>query len=259
MKPRCKSPTIARARRFLTCLVLIGLAGFQAPPARATQATELETALSLANLLRAGRTVISINQDLINDPHLADKGLDGNTVVRRAVEIYRENTGVDPLSIDETSRQGRLLRAQMEAIRQVLKENQKTINRKGIGFKGFVPAVFGRLVNERFGAIMGEEAEVKVTAPLQLVRNRKSRPDIWEAEQMKTKLMKPDWPDAELISAVTTDRGREAFRVLVPEYYGAGCLACHGGPKGEIDVTGYPKEGGKLGELGGVISITLFR
>ena len=39
----------------------------------------------------------------------------------------------------------------------------------------------------------------------------------------------------------------------------AGCLTCHGEPKGEIDVTGYPKEGGKLGDLGGVISITLFR
>jgi hypothetical protein len=27
----------------------------------------------------------------------------------------------------------------------------------------------------------------------------------------------------------------------------------------EVDITGYLKEGGKLGDLGGVISITLFR
>jgi hypothetical protein len=47
--------------------------------------------------------------------------------------------------------------------------------------------------------------------------------------------------------------------MLVPEYYTPGCLSCHGEPKGEIDVTGYPKEGGKVGDLGGVISITLFR
>ena len=34
---------------------------------------------------------------------------------------------------------------------------------------------------------------------------------------------------------------------------------CHGSPQGEIDITGYPKEGGKEGDLGGVISITLYK
>jgi len=45
----------------------------------------------------------------------------------------------------------------------------------------------------------------------------------------------------------------------VPEYYGEACLACHGNPKGEVDITGHPKEGGALGDLGGAISITLYR
>ena len=36
-------------------------------------------------------------------------------------------------------------------------------------------------------------------------------------------------------------------------------LSCHGEPKGAIDVTGYPKEGGKAGDLGGAISIVLFK
>ena len=40
--------------------------------------------------------------------------------------------------------------------------------------------------------------------------------------------------------------------MLVPEYYSTGCLACHGGPAGEIDVTGHAKEGGQLDDLGGV-------
>ena len=47
--------------------------------------------------------------------------------------------------------------------------------------------------------------------------------------------------------------------MAVPEYYAASCLSCHGGPKGDIDVTGYPKEGGSEGDLGGVISISLYR
>jgi hypothetical protein len=46
---------------------------------------------------------------------------------------------------------------------------------------------------------------------------------------------------------------------MVPEYYAASCLTCHGSPKGEMDITGYPKEGAKLDDLGGVISITLYR
>jgi hypothetical protein len=53
--------------------------------------------------------------------------------------------------------------------------------------------------------------------------------------------------------------GRPAYRIAVPEYYRQSCLACHGSPKGEPDITGYPKEGRKLGDLGGVMSIVLFQ
>jgi hypothetical protein len=45
----------------------------------------------------------------------------------------------------------------------------------------------------------------------------------------------------------------------MPEYYAASCLSCHGSPTGEIDITGYPKEGAQVGDLGAVISITLYK
>src|SRR5204863_306109 len=60
-------------------------------------------------------------------------------------------------------------------------------------------------------------------------------------------------------SEMTDAKGRPAYRVMVPEYYAASCLTCHGTPKGEMDITGYPKEGAKQDDLGGVISITLYR
>jgi hypothetical protein len=47
--------------------------------------------------------------------------------------------------------------------------------------------------------------------------------------------------------------------MLLPEYYRESCLSCHGGPMGEMDITGYPKEGGKIGDLGGAISIVIFQ
>ena len=67
---------------------------------------------SLAAMLRAGRTVVSRNQDRINNPDIGDKGLDGKTVMEQALKIYQENTKTDPLLIDTSSRHGRLLRAQ---------------------------------------------------------------------------------------------------------------------------------------------------
>lgn len=62
-----------------------------------------------------------------------------------------------------------------------------------------------------------------------------------------------------MLSGLAQNRGRDAFRVLVPEYYGQGCMSCHGEPKGAMDITGYPKEGHRVGDLGGVISVTLYR
>jgi Protein of unknown function (DUF3365) len=46
--------------------------------------------------------------------------------------------------------------------------------------------------------------------------------------------------------------------MAVPEHYTASCLSCHGGPKSEIDITGYPKQGGKEGDPGGIVSIPLY-
>jgi hypothetical protein len=222
-------------------------------------AEDTRIALSLAKLLQAARAVISANQDLINDPNIGDKGLTGEAVLTTAIENYKKATSVDPLTIDPQSREGRMLRAEMEAIKEVTDESQEFINKKGIGFKAFIPAVFGRLVTERLKEKIGEEAEIKVTAPPELVRNRKARPDEWELAVIKEKLLAADWPRGQIHAEPHPNKGREAFRVMVPEYYAGSCLSCHGAPKGEIDITGYPKEGAKEGDLGGVISITLFR
>lgn len=138
---------------------------------------------SLAAMLRAGRTVVSRHQAEINNPSLGDKGLTGAKVLAESARLYKETTGVDPSSIDPSTRHGRLLRAQMEAIAEVLDANQDTLNKQGLGFKGFIPSTFGRLVNEAFSRRASSEAEVKVTAPPDLIRNRKARPDPWEMDE----------------------------------------------------------------------------
>lgn len=216
-------------------------------------------ATSLADLLRAGRQVISNNQNLINDPNLGDKGLSGQVVLQQAIEIYKKATGIDPSGIDPASRLGRLMHAQMDAIVETIDANQATINAKGVGFKAFIPAVFARLVNESFESHARNEAQVKVTAPEQLVRNRKARPDPWESDVIRNKLLQADWPRGQAYTAEVDTKGRSAYRMMMPEYYANSCLSCHGSPKGQTDITGYPKEGGKEGDLGAVISVTLFK
>jgi hypothetical protein len=242
-------------------LLALAFAGILLPPAVAALAPENEDeaiAQSLAQMLRSARTVISESQAKIDDAMLGDKGLSGKFVLDLAIQKYKSATGVDPLSIDPQSRQGKLLHELMDSIVEVMDESQTQINTPGTGFKGFIPAVFARLVDESFARRAQGEADIKVTAPVNLVRNRKARPDVWEAEVIVTKLLQPDWPHGQPFSAVVTD-GRPAFRIMVPEYYGESCLACHGTPKGAMDKTGYPKEGGNLGDLGAVISITLYR
>jgi len=242
------------AHGLFVSLLIASTAVGAAPPAD----EDTVIAQSLAEMLRDARTVVSNNQDLINNPELGDKHLSGRMVLDQTVKIYQKATGSDPATIDPNSRQGRLLRAMMAAIVAVTDDNQATINMKGTGFKGFIPAVFARLVGEDFNQRAKGEAVVKVTAPPELVRNRKARPDAWEADIMKTKLLTAAWPKGQSYSAIVDVDGHPAFRVMVPEYYVASCLVCHGSPKGEMDVTGYPKEGGKVGDLGAAVSITLY-
>ena len=246
---------------FAFAFFLIG-ATFTAPMIKgvfAATESDATVAMRLADLLRSARTVISRNQDLINDPAKGDKGLTGEKVLIDAIALHKEKTGEDPRDSDASTLEGKLLRAQMDSIAAVVDENQTTINAKGVGFKGFIPAVFARLVNEKFAEKVGDVANVKVTAPENLVRNRKARPDAWETRIIENEFLKPDWPTGQPFSELAEVEGKPAFRILVPEYYTPSCLSCHGEPAGEVDITGYPKEGGKEGDLGAAISIILFK
>ena len=50
---------------------------------------------------------------------------------------------------------------------------------------------------------------------------------------------------------------QKSYRHIFPLVIKKACLNCHGDPKGENDISGFVKEGYKLGELRGGISIVL--
>lgn len=247
-------------RRVPTITGLLVLAALCAPVLATTAGEkDIATGTRLADLLRSGRSVVSNHQGLINDPAVGAKNLTGQKLVDEAVALYEKRVGKPPIDDAMSADERRLVEAQIAAMREVIDDNQQLIDTKGLGFKGFIPALFGRLVNERFEEKVGDLAHMKVTAPVDLVRNRTARPDAWEKEVIETRFLKPDWPKGKPYTEEVRNDGRAEFRMLIPEYYSASCLSCHGKPKGELDITGYPKEGGSEGDLSGAISITLFK
>lgn len=239
------------------CLILLFVLAARQPLV-ADPEQLMMTGEKLAAVLRAARTVISGHQDLINNPDIGDKGLDGARIAKEAIALYTERVGQGPFDGELAPNEEKLVRAQIEAISEVVDEHQADINRKGVGLKGFIPAVFARLTNEKYTEKVGELARVKVTAPINLVRNRRARPDDWERDAIETILSSKDWTVGKTFMERVTYEDKPALRMLMPEYYSKSCLTCHGSPKGELDITGYPKEGGKENDLGGAISIVIF-
>lgn len=211
----------------------------------------------LTALFRAARAVISKSQKHINDPAIGDKGLSGQAVVAKAKEIYKEKNSKDFELADVATAKGQAQHALLEAIARVMTDAQPLINEKGKGFKGFLPAIFARSLAVAFSAKMEGKISIKLTAPKSYVRNRKNRPDKWENAVIEDKFKLVGYKKGQPFWENTALKGKNVYRYILPEYYGQSCLSCHGGPKGERDITGGKKEGGKLGELGGAISLVI--
>jgi len=218
----------------------------------AIAATNKAIAEEMTTLFRSARAVISKNQSLINDASKGDKGLSGDMVVKNAKTNYKSTTGQ---ALDDSNT---AVKAMLGAIRNSMNQAQPVINEKGTGFKGFLPAIFARQVADSFNAKMKGKMRIKLTVEKRLVRNRANRPDKWESSIIQTKFLNPDYPRGRPVAEAASYKGKIAFRYILPEYYKESCLGCHGGPKGDIDITGGRKEGGKLGELGGAVSFTIF-
>ena len=98
----------------------------------------------LATLLQAGRNVVSNHQSLFNDPARGDKNFDGDRLVEEATAMYEETWGENPVSDNLSERDRRLIEAQIDAMGEVIDEHKSQLDMEGVGFKGFIPALFGR-------------------------------------------------------------------------------------------------------------------
>lgn len=212
---------------------------------------EAEVAEHLIDLLKIGRSVLSQQMQNINDPTKGDKGFTGDYVAREVIERFKKKTKID-LRIPNVVPQAGLYLALIEAEKDVVDESQPIINRPGIGFKGFIPAVFARKTGEHFYKKTG--VKLKLTGID--YRNINNRPDDFEAEVLRM-FNDPRHPKGQTYVRNTMNDGKPVLRMMDPEYAGPSCLGCHGTPKGGRDITGGHKEGWKEGDLAGAISLTL--
>ena len=221
----------------------------QVIPEEETSQDEIDHAvlLDVTSLLRAARQVLSDRFVASGRPNGGDR-LTGKQLLELAKVKYAEQTGHALPVRSATSPEGRMLQAELDAMNEVMDQAREPL----------LPAVFAYRVAERFDQKVGDLAYVKLTAPEELVRHQPNRPDAWETEMIKSRFEAPSWKKGDFVAQEGPLNGKKAYRMLIPEYYEASCLACHGEPKGALDSTGGRKEGGKLGDIGGAVSAAIY-
>lgn len=245
------------------CLIAGGLAGggALAVPGKAQESgpalqtvLELETtARLLAVLLVSGRTVINDNQELIDNPEKGDKGFSPEVFERQLAEAFLIRSGIDLRDLNSArlpQRAKKLLGTMVLVSRQVVADAQSQINQPGVGFKGFIPAVFGARVAGR----LVDTAGVRLKQTTLIPRNQSNAPDAFEKEALLV-FADPSHPREKVISEVTARS--HTLRLMFPLYATRRCLDCHGEPKGQLDRTGHPREGLQLGQNAGAISVAI--
>ena len=214
---------------------------------------ELEqTARLIAILLDSGRSVINENQPLFDDPVKVDKGFTPDVFERQLARMFRDRSGLDLAELDSARippSAKKWLRDLLTASKQVVKDAQPDINQPAAHSK-LIPAVFGSRVAGRFTERTGVQLKQTALAP----RNPANAPDAVERSALEM-FAAPDYPREKAISEATAKTGM--MRLLYPLYMTRQCLDCHGEPKGTLDKMGYPREGLRLGQNAGAISVAI--
>jgi CheY-like chemotaxis protein len=193
-------------------------------------AGEAEVAEHLIDLVKIGRGVMSEQMGNINDASKSNKGFTGDYMAAQVIERFKKKTKID-LRIPNAVPQAGLYLALVEAEKDVVDEAQPVINRAGIGFKGFIPAVFARKTGENFYKKTG--VKLKLTGID--YRNASNRPDDFEAEVLRM-FSDPRHPKGQTYVRNTMLDGRPVLRMMDPEYAAASCLACHGARRAAPEV-----------------------
>ncbi|MDE8702447.1 DUF3365 domain-containing protein [Adlercreutzia equolifaciens] len=154
---------------------------------------------------------------------------------------------------NELREKGQVLAQQMDAVWEFMASNQDRLEQISYTDEGVYQGLHCAIVGRSIGALFTSQSTYATKFVNFDPRNEADEPDAFEAEALTAF---GNGTAAEYCGIVEED-GEEVFRYVAPMRIEKNCLECHGEPKGEIDVTGFPKEGWKLGDVGGAISIVM--
>jgi hypothetical protein len=256
----------SRLRWVIASLLACGLAGWTSsegacakdrqPESGVPLQTILEfetTARLLAVLLDSGRNVINEHQVLLDEQERTERDLTPDLFERQLRDVFRSRSGTDLQDLAGAripAGAKKLLKELVVASKQVVSEAQAEINRPGGGPKELIPAIFGSRVATRFT----ERTHIRLKQTALTPRNPLNAPDAVERTALDA-FADPSYPLEKVISEITAKTG--TLRLMFPLYTTRKCLDCHGEPKGELDRTGYPREGLRLGQNAGAISVMI--
>ena len=152
----------------------------------------------------------------------------------------------------EMLEKARILSYEMDAVWEFMDMNQARIDTDSDGsynFKGLYCAIAGKSIAK----ILERDTNYVIRYTNLEPRKKASMSDDYESEAIRL------FNDGSAVEkyGIETYNGQEVFRYVTPIYLEESCLDCHGDPAGELDVTGYPKEGMEVGDLIGVTSIIM--
>jgi general secretion pathway protein A len=176
-----------------------------------------EIARYIADVIVAGRGIVAQHQDLINDPQKANKGFTPEYVERLIRQRFKEMTGKDISELDPEARE--VVELVIQAAKMSVAMNQKRINQPGKGFKGYIPAVFGR----ETGQILKAKCKIFIKQTTFKYRNAYNQPDDFEKRILR-KFEDPSWPKGKGYGEFVGQQ----YRYLRPIYIKKACLKCHG-------------------------------
>lgn len=149
----------------------------------------------------------------------------------------------------------RVLEKSIQATWDFIDYEQTNINRDSDGsynFKGLYCSLVGKSVGKLFSMSTDYQYTLRYTRVDP--RNALDEPDEFERVAFDRFYNEGEM---EHYALVDSPEGGQSFRYVKAIYLTESCMSCHGKPAGEIDMTGFEKEGMDLGDLGGAVSITI--
>lgn len=233
-------------------VLVLCMAAVLVPSAASAGESEKRLTRAVAEYLISARAVIADNQALINDASKGDKRFTPERYEEQVRKEFEGRSKVDikKLKASTTDVFASSLLVLHQSAMEVVAQFQQRINSPGAGFKGVHPAVFGA----RIGQELYKRSDIRLKQTSLNYRATYNKPDDFEAAVLRTF---ESATKAEPYYEETFLDGKRVARYLAPLFITKACVACHGDPAGELDVTGRAKEGYKEGMLRGAISVVV--